>query len=156
MKKCVKVVGIGIAILPMLFLLYVTNWYYNEREYGLSWADALDCASVYVFRDNCPFLFWDYPVKYYRKAAEQGHAGAQYRYGEELRMKFIFPDYDGAAKWYRKSANQGYAKAQYTLGLLYLEGKGVPQDKAEAIKWFRKAAKQGHAEAKEELKKLEK
>jgi len=65
-------------------------------------------------------------------------------------------EYASAAKMCRKEAEQGVPLAQYTLGLLYLEGKGVPQDKAEAIKWFRKAAKQGHAEAKEELKKLEK
>ena len=64
-------------------------------------------------------------------------------------------EYVSAAKVCRKEAEQGVPLAQYTLGLLYLEGKGVPQDKAEAVKWLRKAAAQGHAEAKEELKKLE-
>ena len=33
------------------------------------------------------------------------------------------------------------------LGLLYDNGKGVPQDHAEAVKWYRKAAEQGDADA---------
>ena len=33
------------------------------------------------------------------------------------------------------------------LGESYAEGKGVPQDYAEAVKWFRKAAEQGSATA---------
>jgi len=45
------------------------------------------------------------------------------------------------------SAEQGDAKAQYDLGALYLSGRGVKQDDAEAAKWFRKAAEQGDAKA---------
>jgi uncharacterized protein len=52
-----------------------------------------------------------------------------------------------AVKWYRKAAEQGDAVAQYYLGLMYLNGKGVPEDDAEAVKWFRKAAEQGNAKA---------
>ena len=33
------------------------------------------------------------------------------------------------------------------LDMMYKEGKGVPQDDAEAVKWYRKAAEQGHADA---------
>ena len=34
-----------------------------------------------------------------------------------------------------------------TLGLMYVEGLGVPQDYAQALAWFRKAADQGNATA---------
>ena len=36
-----------------------------------------------------------------------------------------------AARWYRLAAEQGYAPAQATLGLLYFQGVGVPQNDAE-------------------------
>ena len=34
---------------------------------------------------------------------------------------------------------------------MYLYGKAVPQDDAEAVKWYRKAAEQGYAEAQTNL-----
>ena len=52
-----------------------------------------------------------------------------------------------AAKELRMSAEEGNASAQNRLGLLYDEGKGVPQDYIQAKEWFEKAAMQGHAGA---------
>jgi TPR repeat protein len=43
------------------------------------------------------------------------------------------------------------AQAQYNRGVDYWEGRGVPQDYAEAANWFRKAAEQGFAEAQNRL-----
>jgi hypothetical protein len=48
-------------------------------------------------------------------------------------------------RWYRKAAEQGNADAQYNLGASCHQGKGTPQDHAEAVKWYRKAAEQGNA-----------
>jgi len=56
-------------------------------------------------------------------------------------------DYKEAAKWYRLSAEQGTAEAQFNLGLIYANGRGVPQDHKEAVKWYRLSTKQGTAEA---------
>jgi TPR repeat protein len=39
------------------------------------------------------------------------------------------------------------ADAQYSLGVCYFEGKGVPQDKAQAARLYRQAADHGLAEA---------
>lgn len=44
-------------------------------------------------------------------------------------------------------AKQGIAEAQHDLGLLYHEGRGVPQNHRKAVTWFRKAANQGYAKA---------
>src|ERR1017187_4656498 len=55
-----------------------------------------------------------------------------------------FQDYAQAAFWYRKAADQGLVKAQSKLGLLYHNGKGVPQDDSQAALWFRKAAEKGY------------
>ena len=85
---------------------------------------------------------------WYRKAAEQGHAAAQFLLG------FLYDDGEGvpkdagqAAIWYRKAAEQGHATAQNNLGVLYQDGAGVPKDAGEAAIWYRKAAEQGHATA---------
>jgi uncharacterized protein len=56
-------------------------------------------------------------------------------------------EYEATAKELRKSAEGGDASAQNALGLLYYEGKGVPQDYRQAKQWFEEAAKQGHAGA---------
>ena len=85
-------------------------------------------------------------AKWYRKAAQKGHAKAQHSLGMFCENgRGVRQDYTEAAKWYRKAAEQGNATAQYNLGGLYYDGRGVRQDYAEAIKWYRAAAKQGYA-----------
>jgi hypothetical protein len=44
-------------------------------------------------------------------------------------------------------AAQGSAEAQYYLGMIYANGRGVPQDYAAARGWYEKAAAQGYAMA---------
>ena len=60
-------------------------------------------------------------------------------------------DYATALEEWQPLAEQGDATAQYNLGLMYVEGKGVPQDDAEAMRWYRKAAEQGLADAQTNL-----
>jgi TPR repeat protein len=38
--------------------------------------------------------------------------------------------------WTRKAAEQGHAGAQLGLGLMLREGRGAPQDYAQAYMWF--------------------
>ena len=52
-------------------------------------------------------------------------------------------DYQTALKLLQPLAEQGNAPAQVRIGVMYEQGKGVPQDHAEAVKWWRKAADQG-------------
>jgi hypothetical protein len=91
-------------------------------------------------------------AKWFRLAAEQGHASAQYFLGTMYDGGLGVPQDDAeAAKWYRLAAEQGLAEAQYNLGVRYRKGDGVPQDYAEAVKWYRLAAEQGLAEAQSNL-----
>src|ERR1700733_4917969 len=60
-------------------------------------------------------------------------------------------DYIGAAKEWRPLAEQGSAEAQYNMGLLFLDGHGVPQSTAEAANWFRRAAEQDYTQAQHNL-----
>lgn len=90
-------------------------------------------------------------VKWFRKAAEQGHVDAQHEFAELCADGFFSDDDDicdaEAAKWYRKAAEQGHVDAQFKLGDCYSYGRGVTEDKSEAAKWYRRAAEQGHEEA---------
>jgi TPR repeat protein len=56
-------------------------------------------------------------------------------------------DFDTAAKAFRKLAERGDVVAQYNLGTMYENGKGIPQDYAEAVRWYTRAAEQGNAGA---------
>ncbi len=113
----------------------------RDREWGLSWL---------------------------RKSAAQGHVGARLALGALYAEGEGTPeDRKEAVSWLHDAARQGNAEAQDILKKLEkevaedslpeeemlarayacLEGKGVPQDKAEAVRLFSKAAEQGHGEA---------
>jgi hypothetical protein len=95
-------------------------------------------------------------VKWYRKAAEQGHAEAQANLGIMYQHGRGIPKDDAeAVKWYRKAAEQGQALGQNNLGWMYANGQGVTKDDAEAVKWYRKAAEQGHVTAQNNLLRME-
>lgn len=90
---------------------------------------------------------YELALKWYRLAAEQGHAGAQFNLGAMYQFEEGVPqDYEEALKWYRLSAEQEDAYAQVNLGAMYCNGEGVLQDYQEAVRWFRKAADQGDAD----------
>ena len=94
-------------------------------------------------------------VKWYRRAADQGHAEAQYNLGVMYDDgQGVQQDYAEAVKWYRRAAEQGHAKAQFNLGNMYREGKGVQQDFSKAVLWFEKAASQGFDPAKQALEQI--
>jgi TPR repeat protein len=89
----------------------------------------------------------DHPeaVRWYRKAAEQGHATAQYNLGWCYENgRGVEKDAREAVRWYRKAAEQGNAVAEGALGYCYHNGLGVGHDDREAVRWYRKAAEQGH------------
>lgn len=82
--------------------------------------------------------------EWYTKAANQGHAKAQYAlgfmYAEDLGVS---QDYQKAVEWYTKAANQGNAKAQHNLGWMYKNGQGVRQNKSTAKLYFGQACDNG-------------
>ena len=56
-------------------------------------------------------------------------------------------DWPNALRLWRPLADRGDAAAQVSLGLMYANGQGVPQDYVTAAGWYRKAAEQGDATA---------
>ena len=89
---------------------------------------------------------------WFRKAADQGIASAQYEMGQNYEAgRGVSQSPDKAVDWYRMAADQGHSEAQYKLGHCFYEGLGVQQSYDDAVIWFRKAADQGNAEAQFEL-----
>jgi TPR repeat protein len=56
-------------------------------------------------------------------------------------------DYTKAAKEWRALAEKGDAPSQFNLGLLYVDGLGVPQDYTQAATWFERSAEQDYEKA---------
>lgn len=76
--------------------------------------------------------------------AESGDAAAQFKPAEHYRA---LEQLEPMLRWLRESARRGYPLAQTSLGVLYLNGDGVPLDRVEAYAWFTLAADQGEADA---------
>jgi TonB family protein len=69
-------------------------------------------------------------------------AAAGFQYGLQAAQA---GDYLNALVTFASLAKDGHAGAQGALGILYGEGRGVPQNPEEAVKWFRLGAGQGDA-----------
>ena len=83
-------------------------------------------------------------MKWFRLAADQGHASAQFNLGSIYDGGEGVPqDNAEAARWYRLAAEQGNASAQTNLGVMYYEGSGLPRDYVAAYAWFNIAAAAG-------------
>ena len=88
---------------------------------------------------------------WYRKAAEQGNAGAQTRLGWLFaRGEGVAEDDSQAVCWFRVAAERGDAGAQLSLGWMYAAGEGVPKDAVQAYAWYNLAAAQGQHGVSEE------
>jgi TPR repeat protein len=83
-------------------------------------------------------------VKWFRLAAKQGFAKAQYNLGVMYQQgQGVSQDYKTAVKWYALAAEQGDAEAQFNLGVMYFEGQGVLQDYVTAHMWANMASMNG-------------
>ena len=83
-------------------------------------------------------------MRWYRLAAEQGLASAQYNLGVMYdNGAGVLKDNAEAARWYRLAAEQGDADAQSNLGVMYANGEGVLKDAAEAVRWSRPRRRAG-------------
>jgi len=66
--------------------------------------------------------------------------GASANWLSIIRLAFTSSRTTPKPQVYQKSAEQGNLLAQSNLASIYNEGKGVPQDYAEAAKWYRRTA----------------
>ena len=86
------------------------------------------------------------------QAAEAAETG-NFLYGQRL---YSVGDFTGALNEWQPLAQQGDARAQTSLAILYLKGRGVPQNKTKAEEWAGRAAAQGYKPGQRLLQQLNK
>lgn len=81
-------------------------------------------------------------IKWLRLATSWGIAKAQRDLDSLLRKQLLASEDEFTA-----NPELSNPDAQYTLGVMYIDGKGVEKDPSTAAQWFLKAARQNHTEA---------
>lgn len=120
----------------------------NLAEQGNTMAQCL-LAGMYLRGDNVVPKDYVEAVKWYRKAAEQGLAGAQFSLGDCYDKGVgVQQDMVEAMKWYRKAAEQGSAVATCALSNHYMKGLGVLKNDVEALAWLTVTAVSGDEDIK--------
>ena len=84
------------------------------------------------------------PVAELRPLAEAGDSEAQYLLGLKYDVGDRFDNtWSEAASWFRHAAEQGHLAATKELGIMTMQGRGVPKDAAESLRLLRLAAGKG-------------
>lgn len=118
-----------------------------EAQHSLAW--SLMTGSNNQPRDA------EKSVYYFKKAAEQGHAQAQFWLGTHYANGYGVPkDLAMSAFWNLRAAEGGSANAQEGEGWKHFSGQGVAVDDKLAFFWFSKAAQQGNVGAQRGLGKI--
>jgi localization factor PodJL len=87
-------------------------------------------------------------ARWFRRAAEGGHAASQYRLGTLYEMGQGAPkDLAEAEHWYRQAAEAGHVKAMHNIAVLAVSGHTGITNYISAAKWFAKAAEYGLADS---------
>ena len=96
-------------------------------------------------------------ARWFRLAADQGYADAQFELGFAYRTgRGVEKSDEEAVHWYQRAAGQGDADAQFQMGVAYKYGKGVEPSDEEAVRWYQLAADQGHEKARFKMTSLRK
>ncbi|MDX6334576.1 MAG: hypothetical protein QOG05_1916 [Streptosporangiaceae bacterium] len=115
-----------------------------------TWLSWLECATdedafaislAALAHENVPVA-----IVASHRAAEAGHASAQYNLGVLLADQLKPPEMAAALGWYARAAEAGHAAAQYDLGFL-LADRLDPPDLTAARAWYTMAAEAGHTAA---------
>ncbi len=119
-----------------------------KEAYGGNAKAQHELGAYYEYYEND----FEEAFNWYKKAADQGLAGAQYSVGSAYDLgQGVEQNSEKAIKWYQLSVEQNHVWAQYNLAICYLNGDGVPLDQQKAAQLMKKAAEQGHGDAQNNL-----
>jgi TPR repeat protein len=111
--------------------------------------DSQEKLGSYYAEEGTKHLDYEEAIYWYQLAAKKGNFKAQMGLGQIFDSGKV-QDADSKAKgifWFQKLASEGFPTAQCILGLKYLWGDGVEEDRKEAMKWLQRAADQGYEQA---------
>ena len=110
----------------------------HDAELGNAWAQGQLGYAYWLDKD------YENAFEWFKKAAAQGEASAQFRLGTMYEEGKATPqNYHDAMVWYRKAAEQGHWGAQTFLARMYRNGLGVVQDNVRAYLWQSVASAHG-------------
>jgi TPR repeat protein len=106
-----------------------------EANRGVAPQESTDLVGwdAYATRDKRRYAE---AARWFQKAAEQGHPGAQFDLGFLCDRGDVPGGLAEAATWYRMGAEQGSAASQRYLGYLYAKPRYEHHDPVEAYAWF--------------------
>jgi tetratricopeptide (TPR) repeat protein len=123
-----------------------------QRPAAATRAPILDCDRLAADPNNPDSVVRDRAFEIDRAKALPACEEATRLFPQERRFAFQLgrayyqaEKYDAAKKQFERLSKDGYQIATTYLGLLYVEGKGVAKDEAEALHLFRQAAEAGDA-----------
>jgi len=115
-------------------------WFIRADEYGDAVCEYV-VAQMLIQKDEgvLPALPW------LIKSAAHGFFPAMNRLGELYSRKYsgVEKNYAEAERWFQIASDGGYAPATYNLGVMYLEGLGVPKDTDKAIPLLQRSGTRG-------------
>ncbi|MDR2353718.1 MAG: SEL1-like repeat protein [Deltaproteobacteria bacterium] len=142
---CLFKYGFGFSFNPELALTWFQTAFEQGCDEALIHLAAMENEGFYIPEDPKPL----HDALFY--AAITGNPLAQYNLALRL-DKGSKEDQELAFNWYqmslfgfRRLAENNDIFAKYHLGLIYLDGKGVPCDPKVSLDWFQKAGKNGLA-----------
>lgn len=114
----------------------------------LNWDDCPDYIVCKTELENYRYK----AMKWYRKAAEQGHVKAKFNLGliyeRGIGTERLERNREEAEKWIQESAKQGYTPAKCWMGYYYMgNAVTIPKDEEKAFQWYSEAAQEGSEEA---------
>jgi TPR repeat protein len=96
-----------------------------------------------LIRDTATLKDTPRAARWYKRAADQGYAKAQYNLGVLYSQgDGVAKDRGVTAKLYQAAAIQNLIEAQYDLAAMLYYGDGVPKDQRQALHWWEIVAKQ--------------
>ena len=90
-------------------------------------------------------------AKYFEKSATQGDIDSMMSLAELGAQQSTLAHKIDSVYWYIQAALKGHHEAQYESGMLYINGKHVPQDFRLAYRWLLLAAQKDHKNAQFQL-----
>ncbi|MEH6631265.1 MAG: tetratricopeptide repeat protein [Halopseudomonas aestusnigri] len=145
-QKAISALKAGDRDLAVSVLTKLAEQAHVEAQYEL--------ATIYFKERGGPEGKGKEAYRWYRLAAEKGHAKAQHKLGLIASVgMFGLKSTEVAIKWYDKAAKQGLVEAQHDLGVFYV--KYFTRNYVHSYAWLLIASLNGHPAAENKLKVLE-